>query len=328
MGFTGVLIDEAHGGVDMGFMTAGLIAQEMGRNLSASPFLSTAILAATALRHSGSEAQKHRLLPAIAAGEAVLSVAIDEHVKHNPTHVTTTAERSGNGFKLNGHKLMVPDAHMADAHIVLARTSGDEQDKEGLSFFLVEKDTAGLETERTIMVDSRNAGRLKMNDVEVTADAVLGEVDDAAGTLRKVLLAGRAALVAEMQGATEALFDATNDYLKQRKQFGKLIGEYQALQHRAAHLYSEVELGKTAMLAALTALENDDPFADNIVAMAKAKMGDVAKLAGQESIQMHGGIGMTDELDLGLYFKRIRVAQEMFGDAHFHAEQIAQISGY
>ncbi|MGB0908407.1 MAG: acyl-CoA dehydrogenase family protein [Maricaulaceae bacterium] len=321
MGFAGVLIGEDHGGVDMGFMAAGLIAEQMGRNLAATPFMSTAVLASTAISKAGSYAQKSEWLPKIASGEAILSLAVDEGRKHNPKNIELTATRSGNGFKLSGSKAMVLDGHVSDMLIVAANTG------EGTTLFLVDPKAAGIETERTIMVDSGNAARIDFNDVEVNADAVLGEVDGGAETLSQTLNAGRAILSAELVGASQQAFTSTVDYIRERKQFGTEIGRFQALQHRSSHLYTELEIARSAMLAALTAMDQDTADKDLVVAMTKAKVGSVAKLAALEGVQMHGGVGMTDEYDIGLYLKRIRVLQELFGDAHYQMEQIAQAKG-
>ena len=327
MGFAGVLVPEEHGGVEMGFVTAGLVAEAMGANLSASPFLSTSVLAATALR-SGSDAQKEEWLPKVAQAQAILAFALDEGPKHNPERITTRAAQDGNGFVLNGEKAMVVDGHVADALIVAARTSGGDADTDGVSLFIVPRDADGLEVERTHMVDSRNAARVHLNDVRVSGDALLGPLDGGRETLDRVLAAGRAVVAAELLGAGQAAFDTTVAYIKQRKQFGTEIGSFQALQHRASHLYSEVEIARSAVLAALTALDEGVEHAHTYAAMAKAKLGQVAKLAGLEGIQMHGGVGMTDEYDIGLYLKRIRVLQELLGDANFQADRLARGRGY
>ncbi len=324
MGFAGILIDEDHGGNDMGYRAMGLVAEEIGKNLSASPFLSTAILAATAIRKGGSDEQKATWLPKIADGSTIMALALDEGGKHNPSRTATIATKSGNGFRLNGAKAMVVDGHVADKLIVVARTSGDVGDADGLSLFMVDPKTDGVDTERTIMADSRNAARVTFNDVDVDGDALLGTLDGGGDILDKVLGAGRAALAAELLGAGSQAFGITVDYIKERKQFGRIIAEFQALQHRASHMYSEVEVSRSAVLAALTALDMEDPNADLYVSMAKAKLGNVARLASVEGIQMHGGVGMTDEYDIGLYAKRIRVAQELFGDTNYHLEQVAR----
>lgn len=327
MGFAGVLVPEGQGGVDMGVMAAGLLAEQMGRNLSATPFFSTSVLSATALKNSGGDLADS-WLEKIACGDAIVSFAIDEGVKHNPLGTQTRAERSGNGFKITGGKAMVLDAHIADAHIIVARTGGDIGDRDGLSLFIVEKTADNLEVERTIMVDSHNAGRLELNGVEVTADALLGAEGEGVDILDKVLGAGRAVLSAELLGAGSQAFEETVGYIKERKQFGKIIGEFQALQHRASHLYTELELCRSAVYAALTAIDEGDENAVKYAGMAKAKLGQVAKLAALEGIQMFGGVGMTDEYDIGLFLKRIRVLQELLGDGNYHLNGFAKENGY
>lgn len=323
MGFAGVLIDEEHGGNGMGYMAAGLIAEQIGKNLSASPFLSTAVLAATAISKGGSPAQKSEWLPKLADGSVIMALALDEGGKHNPAKTATRAVKSGNGFKISGSKAMVADGHVANKIIVVARTSGDIGDPSGLSLFLVDPKADGVSIERTIMADSRNSARVELADVEVDGDAVLGNIESGDAVLEAVLNAGRAALSAELLGSGQEAFDQTLTYLKERKQFGKIIGEFQALQHRAAHMYGEVEVARSAVLAALTALDAGDEHAALYVAMAKAKLGKTAKHISVEGIQLHGGVGMTDEYDIGLFSKRIRVAQEMFGDANYQLGRIA-----
>jgi len=325
MGWTSVLVPEAHGGVEMGHVAAGVIAEEMGRTLTASPYLSTAIMGATALSRFGSDGQKSEWLPRIAAGEAITAIAVDEGRKHAPADVSTTAERSGNGFKLNGSKTFVAEAHVADMMIVSARTAGGEAEEAGVTLFLVPRDAAGVSVKRTDSVDSRNFASVTLDNVEVTADAVLGEVDAGYGALEAVLDAGRAGLSAEMSGSAQQCLETTVDYLKERKQFGQIIGTFQALQHRAAHLYSEVELGKSIVLKALQTLDAAPDHAALMVSAAKSKLGQVAQLAARESIQMHGGIGMTDEYDIGFFIKRVRVAEALFGDANYHADKYARL---
>ena len=321
-GFAGIVVPEEHGGVDMGYLAAGLVAEQMGRNLTASPFFSTSILAATALKH-GSDDQKSTWLPKIAAGETVIALALDEGAKHNPRGTSTTAVPSGNGFKLNGAKAMVVDGHVADVMIVAARTSGDEGDTDGISLFLVDPKSNGVSTERTVMVDSRNAARIDLDDVEVSGDALLGTLDGGMDVLESVMAAGRGIASAELLGAGSQAFEETVAYIKERKQFGTIIGEFQALQHRSSHLYSELEIARSAVVGSLTALDEGDENASKYCAMAKAKVGSVAKLASQEGVQMYGGVGMTDEYDIGLFMKRIRVLQELLGDAHYHMNKFA-----
>ncbi len=328
MGFCSILIPERFGGQDLGHVEAGIVMEEIGRNLVPSPFLSTALLAASAIGRYGSEAQKQEHLPRVAAGKLIASLAADEGIKHRPQMIEMRAERSGNGFRLNGAKTFAVDGHVADILIVAARTAGAPGESEGLSLFVMDSKAAGISIERTIMLDAHNAARIDFRDVEVTADAVLGEVDQGWTVLEGVLNVGRAALAAEMAGVGDESFNRTLSYLKQRKQFGKVIGQFQALQHRAAHLFSELEVTRSAVLKALQTLDESFDQAGPIVAISKARACKSVNLAVQEAMQMHGGIGMTDEFDIGLFMKRARVCQELFGDASFHAESLARLQGY
>ncbi|MCA0317257.1 MAG: acyl-CoA dehydrogenase family protein [Proteobacteria bacterium] len=328
MGWTGVLVPEDQGGLGFGFVGAGVICEEMGRTLTASPFLSTAMMAATALSRAGTPAQKQRWLPAIVAGEAVIATAIDEGRRHDPAGTAMTAERSGNGFKLSGRKTYVVDGHAADAILVAARTGGTAGEKGGISLFLVDPRAGGLASERLSTLDSRSAAELAFDGVQVTSDDVVGEVDDGLALLEIVLGAGRAGLAAELSGNAQESFARTVDYLKERKQFGRTIGAFQALQHRAAHLFCEVELARSAVLSALQALDADADKASLAVSVAKSKASSVARLAAQEAVQMHGGIGMTDAIDIGLFMKRMQVASSLYGDADFHADRVALARGF
>jgi alkylation response protein AidB-like acyl-CoA dehydrogenase len=328
LGFAGILLPEPFGGIGLGFVEVGVVMEEMGRHLSATPFLSTAVLATTVLVRGGSEAQKAQYLPGIARGTVIAALAVDETTKHGAQRINLRADRHGDGFRLNGAKTFVVDGHVADLLIVAARTSGAAGDIGGITLFLVDPATNAVKTERTVMVDSRNAARLIFENTMVSADAILGDVDGGFGLLEAVLNVGRAAVSSELLGLSEEAFVRTVSYLGQRKQFGRLIGEFQALQHRAAHLYSELEITRAAVLKALQVLDTAFDAAAPIVAVAKARAGATAALAVQESVQMHGGIGMTDEFDIGFFMKRARVGQELFGDANFHTDRLARLSGY
>ena len=328
MGFAGVLVPEEHGGAGFGHVAAGLIMEAIGRNLSAAPMLSTAVLGTTALVVGGTADQQAKYLPLIAEGKRLLALAADEAARHHPAHIAMTATPSGNGFKLNGVKSFVLDGHVADTLIVAARTSGADKDKAGITLFLVDAKAAGVTADRRSMVDSRNAARVTLADVQVDGADVLGEVGGGLAILDKVLDAGRACLAAEMLGVSSESFAKTIDYLKQREQFGQKIGSFQSLQHRAAHLFCEVELARSATLRALVALDEKDDRAAMFASLAKAKSGEVAKLATNEGVQMHGGIGMTDDFDIGFYMKRARAAQETFGDIAFHGDRLARMLGY
>ena len=328
MGFTGLLVPEQFGGSGLGCVEAGVVMEEIGRTLMPSPFLSTAVLAASALSRGGNEAQKSAHLPRIADGSMLAAFAIDEGTKHRPLHTSLQATRAGNGFKLNGAKALVTDGHVADLLVVVARSAGSAGDRKGLTLFLVDPKAKGVAIERTVMVDAHNAARIAFDNVEVTADGVLGEVDDGAGLLDNILNIGRGAVASEMVGLSEEVFGRTVSYLKERKQFGKLIGEFQALQHRAAQLYIDIEITRAAALKALQALDADIDNAGTAVAVAKARAGTTATLAVQEGVQMHGGMGMTDQFDIGFFMKRARVCQELLGDSNFHAGQLARAKGY
>jgi len=328
MGFAGLLVAEQFGGSGLGCVEAGVVMEEIGRTLLPSPFLSTAVLAASALSRGGSQAQKSEHLPRISAGSLLIALAVDEGTKHRPLQTRLQAVRSGNGFRLNGAKAFVVDGHVADLLIVAARTAGSAGERDGLTLFLVDPNGRGLSTERTIMVDSHNAARIVFDNVEVDADQVLGEVDRGVALLESVLDIGRCAVASEMVGLSEEVFGRTVAYLKERKQFGKAIGEFQALQHRAAQLYIDIEITRAAVLKAQQALDNGFEHASNAVAVAKARAGATATRAVQEGVQMHGGMGMTDQFDIGFFMKRARVCEELFGDAKFHADRLAQARSY
>ncbi|MXP14831.1 acyl-CoA dehydrogenase [Altererythrobacter confluentis] len=327
MGFTGILVAEDDGGLGMGHVEAGIVLEEIGRNLTPSPFLTSSVLAATALGQA-SDDLRGRYLPGLVSGDSVFAVAIDEGAKHRPERIKTRAEKSGNGFRLSGKKDFVIHGASADMIVVAARTSGADDDADGITLFAVPKDVAGLSQVAVRLVDSSMATHLTLDGVDLDGDAVIGEVDGGREILNRMLNAGRIGAAAEGAGVARGAMDMTIDYLKQRKQFGKLIGEFQALQHRAAHLYSEVEIARAVVIKAQQLLDADAPSAELMVSVAKAKVSKVAGLAVREGVQMHGGIGMTDEYDIGLYMKRDRALQEFLGDAYYHAERVAQISGY
>src|SRR6202166_3740026 len=328
MGFSGLLVPEDFGGSGLGCVEAGVVMEEIGRNLMPSPFLATSVLAASALSRGGSAAQKSEHLHGIADGSLLASLAIDEGAKHRPLMTKMQAVRSGNGFRLVGDKAFVVDGHTAGLLIVAARSAGAAGERDGLTLFLVDPKSKGIEIERTAMVDSHNAARIKFSNVEVNADGVLGEVDQGYQLLEGVLNIGRGAVASEMVGVSEEGFGRTVGYLRERKQFGKLIGEFQALQHRAAQLYIEIEITRAAVLKALQTLDTNFDKAGAAVAVAKARAGATATLAVQEGVQMHGGMGMTDQFDIGFFMKRARVCQELFGDANFHADQLARMKSY
>ncbi len=321
MGWAGVLVPEEAGGSDMGFAAANVIAEEMGKTLAVSPFLSSAVIAATALRQV-SDSRANAALAKIASGEATYALAVDEGIKFDPDSAQMEARKDGNGFRLSGKKQFVVDGALADRLLVLARTT------DGLTLFDIPADRAGVTRDKSNMIDARDAARITFEDIEATGEDVLGAVDSAMDVLRPALQAGQAALAAEMTGLSAGAFGMTVDYLKERKQFGIEIGRFQALQHRAAHLWCEIEVTSSAILNAGRVMDEDPSDAELAVSLAKARATQTAILAVQEGLQMHGGIGMTDAFDMGFYMKRARVSAEWLGDYSYHAEKIAAARGF
>ncbi len=328
MGWAGIAIAEEFGGLGFGYTGLGLVLEQMGRHLSVSPLQSSVLVAATLIAELGSQTQKEQLLPAIAAGETLVTLALQEGAHHAPQLVAMSAQKEGDNYILKGSKKMVLDVHVADSFIVIARTSGAAGDEQGLSAFLVDADTAGVSVERTIMVDSRNAGVVSLDNVIVSFEKRMGEEGGAWDGLTRTLDIANIGLAAELLGISLDAFERTLEYLKERKQFGRIIGSFQGLQHRAAELFAELELARSLVLQALQAV---DEGADDIsvqASAAKAKLCEVAQRATNEGIQMHGGIGMTDEHEIGFYIKRARVAQHLFGDYNYHLDRFALLSGF
>lgn len=330
LGWAGMAVPEAYGGFDFGYSGLGLVLEETGRTLVPTPLVSTVLLSATLINLAGSEAQKLETLPDIVAGETVIALALEETAIHNPLHIELKAVKTGSGYILNGQKYFVLDAHVADQFIVVARTDGETGQQEGISLFLVDANSVGIDVQRLNMVDSRNAGNVSFVDVEVPDDALLGEENRGWPALSRTLDIGRIGLAAEMLGGVQEVFERTVEYLKQRSQFGVPIGAFQALQHRAAIMYSEIELCKSLVLKALHELDRGGEAEDipALASMCKAKLSEVFMLVSNEGVQMHGGIGMTDEFDIGFFLKRARVAQQTLGDAAFHRDRYASLRGF
>jgi alkylation response protein AidB-like acyl-CoA dehydrogenase len=328
LGWAGFLVPEVYGGSEFGCLGLGQVMEAAGRTLAATPLLGTALIGASALTLAGSDAQKQAHLPALVRGERLVALALEEGPHHAPFRIALTARRSSKGFRLDGEKRFVLDGHVADLLIVATRTSGDRDDRKGITLFLVPADTPGIARTRTAMVDSRNAAVIRFAGVELGADAVLGELGEGANVLDSILDRARAGIAAEMLGGASEAFERTVQYLKDRKQFGVAIGSFQALKHRAAAMFCEIELTRSAVIAALSAIDANAHDATAIASLAKAKASDAFFLASNEGIQMHGGIGMTDEHEIGFFLKRARVAQATFGDAPFHRDRYAAWMGY
>jgi alkylation response protein AidB-like acyl-CoA dehydrogenase len=324
MGWAGILLDESYGGIALGYAALGVILEESGRTLAASPLVSTVLLGAQAIARAGSIAQREDLLPGVTSGTTILALAHEESTRHAPHQIATRAVKSGDNYVLKGRKIFVLDGHVADHLIVVARNNGENDDREGISLFLVAANAPGIKRNRTILVDGRNAANIEFSDVTASA---LGTIGNGFDILEPILDGARASLAAEMLGTANEAFDQTIEYLKVREQFGAQIGSFQALKHRAAEMYCEIELARASAYAALAEIDADGPESAQLASIAKTKACDMLELVSSEAVQMHGGIGMTDAADAGLFLKRARVAQQIFGDALYHRDRYANLIG-
>ncbi len=321
MGWTGIIIPEAYGGSELGYLSAGLVLEELGKTLTASPLAASAVGAASALILGGSEAQKKAWLPKIASGEAIGALAIDEGPRHDPAKIATRAERASAGWSLNGVKAFVAEGDSADFFVVAARAGDD------VAVFLVPADAPGVSRSPRRLTDARSHAEVRFENVDLRADAMIGD-KNGEPLLEKVLDRARAVTCAEMLGLSEQAFQTTLEYLKTRVQFNQPLATFQALQHRMANLFTQIELMRSAVEGALQAIDAGRDDAGVIVSAAKATANDVTHLMSREMIQLHGGIGMTDEHDAGFYLKRARVLENAWGNSSFHRDRFARLSGF
>lgn len=330
LGWAAIPWAEEHGGLAFGYKGLGVVTEESGRTLTASPLFASVWVGGTLVDTGGSPSLKAKILPRVAAGEMKLALALEESHRHDPYNIATSAIPSADGFVISGKKTFVLDGHIADKLIVVARTSGDQHARIGLTLFLLDPETPGVSVSRTIMADSRNAANVSFDNVAVMADAAIGAVDEGADILDPALDIARIGIAAEMLGGTLECFERTVAYLKERKQFGVAIGSFQALKHRAANMFCEIELSKSCVLEALTALDEgrDATEVAKLASLAKAKVGETYGLVSREGIQMHGGIGMTDEFEIGFFIKRAAVSEQTFGDVNFHRNRYGELEGY
>ena len=325
LGWSGILIPEEYGGSNFGLAGISVILQECGKTLTPSPLFATGVLGAYAISQYGTEEQKKKYLPQIVNGEITTAIAIDESSHHNPLNINMPAVLKDNSYILNGKKVFVVDGASADLLIVVARTSGKTGDSTGLTLFLVENNQPSINVVKLDMADSRNYANITFSDITVQKENILGDVEAGGEAIENILDIGRIAISAEMLGNTEAAFESTISYLKQ---FGVLIGTFQALQHRAAEMFCEIELTKSSIMAAMQGADNNSNELQRLASLAKTMAGETLHLVSNEAIQMHGGIGVTDEYDLGFYLKRSRVVEQIFGCSKFHTERYANISGF
>ncbi len=328
LGWPAIALPEEYGGLDFGFLGLGVVFEETGRTLTASPLLASSVLGASLINAGGTDEQKSNLLPELAAGELTLALALEESHHHDPAATMMSAQRDGEHLILEGKKVIVMDGHSANLLAVVTRTSGQRGDQAGLTIVLVSPNAHGVTRRRTSLMDSRNYAEIEFDQVRVSTTACLGETDQGWEILEAALDRARLALAAEMYGGALECFDRTLEYLKEREQFGVKIGSFQALQHRIAHLHTELELNRSVLLQALSVVDENPQQLPMMASMAKARMNELYLLMTDEAVQMHGGIGVTDELDIGLFLKRARVAVQLFGDTGYHQRRFATLSGF
>ena len=328
LGWSGILIPEEYGGFDFGMIGMGSIFEEMGKTLTPSPLFSTGVLGASLISLGGNDNQKQSLLPQIVEGKLTTALALEETNRHAPFSIATEAKKEGDNFEISGEKTFVIDGHSANLIIVASRSEGATDEASGITLFLVDPESKGVEITKTSMVDSRNAASIKFNKVIVSQSEILGEQNNGAAVLEEVLDRAQIAISAEMLGNASQAFDLTLEYLKERKQFGAVIGTFQALQHRAAEMYSELELTKSSVIAACNAVDEKSNDLKRMASLAKFKAGETNYLVTNEAVQMHGGVGVTDEYDVGLFMKRARVTEQIFGNSEYHLDRYANLSDY
>ena len=328
LGWSGILIPEEYGGFDFGMVGMGSIFEEMGKTLTPSPLFATGVLGASLISIGGNDSQKQTLLPKIVDGSLTTALALEENNRHSPNVISTSATKSGENYEISGEKTFVIDGHSANLLIVAARTEGSIDDESGITLFMLDPKTDGLEITKTSMVDSRNSAQVKLRNVVVSSSDILGGLNNGSGVLENVLDRAQIAISAEMLGNASQAFQITLEYIKERKQFGAVIGTFQALQHRAAEMYSEIELTKSSVIAACNAVDENSNDVKRMASLAKFKAGETNHLVTNEAIQMHGGVGVTDEYDVGLYLKRARVTEQIFGNSEYHIDRYATLSDY
>lgn len=326
MGWTAAVFPEAEGGLDFGYKGLGAVFEQAGRTLAALPLLSSVVLGGGLLL--GGDARQRALIGTVIDGSGLLALALEEQGRHAPCTVRTVARRDAGGWVLDGEKWFVLDGHVADLLVVVARSAGAAGDRDGLSLFLVDPASEGVEVQRSLMADSRNAARVRLTGVRLDESALLGREGGGWALLEPVLDRARICLAAEALGVIGEVFERTVAYLKERVQFDVAIGSFQALQHRMARLYIDIEMLRSCVAAALEAIDSGSAEVALLASLAKARAADLSERALNEAVQLHGGIGVTDELELGLFVKRGRVIQQTFGDGVFHRDRYAVLKGF
>lgn len=327
LGWTAAVFPESEGGLAVGYKGMGAVFEAIGRNVAALPLLSSIVLGGEVILQAGSATQKQTWLPGLITGQHRLALAIDEQGRHDPSKIKTTATKSADGWVLNGHKWFVMDGLGATCFVVVAKIEAAQGDS-SVGLFLVDNAWTGVKIQPTRLADSRNYAQLQLTQVRITEDMCLAIGSKAEAALNLALEKARACLAAEGLGLLKEAFDRTNMYLKERIQFDVPIGSFQALQHRMARLYTELQMLESCVRAALNAIDSEADDLALLVSLAKARTSDLCEKLMNEAIQLHGGIGVTDEFDLGLIVKRARVLQQSLGDGVFHRNRYACLKGF
>jgi len=323
MGWTALTFPEQYNGLDFGYVGLGQVLEEMGRNLTKAPLFSSIVLGGTSLMHSTNEELKSKWIPALINGEKRIAFAQDEKSYFNPDEVATTAKKTTDGYVINGTKRMVIDGKGADAFLIIASNENNEKE-----LFLVASNHPGITLDTDIFLDAGTYATLNLKEVTISKEQRVSEEGKGNELINLVNNIAAIGLSAEMLGMMKEAFEQTINYIRERQQFGKRIGSYQALQHRAAKLFCEIELCKSVVINGLQGIDTKAENLDELASLAKAKLGETLKMVTNEAMQMHGGIGVTDDVNIGFYFKRARVAQQLFGDYNYHLDKYAKLNSY
>ena len=324
MGWTALTVPEEYNGLNFGYVGLGQVIEEMGRKLTVSPMISTVLISTTIVGLSKNEVLKSKLFDEIMSGKKLCTLAHEESTHHNPKIDLSIISNDNEKFILNGKKRFVIDATISDYLII----SANSESNGSLELIIIDSKSKGITFNNKVHMDSKIYSDISFNNVEFSKDNFLSTENDGKKILKKALDIACVGLAAEMLGNIQQAFDMTIQYLKEREQFGVKIGSFQALQHRSAIMFGEIELCKSIVLKALQAIDSGDENLPELASLAKSKLGLTSKLVTNEAVQMHGGIGVTDDADIGFFLKRVRVSQRIFGDSNYHLDRVAKFNSY
>lgn len=324
MGWTALTVPEEYNGLNFGYVGLGQVIEEMGKKLTVSPMISTVLVSTTIVGLSKNEVLKSKLFDEIMSGKKLCTLAHEESSHHNPNIDLSIISNNNEKFILNGKKRFVIDGTISDYLIV----SANSESNGSLELVIIDSKSKGITFNNKVHMDSKIYSDISFNNVEFSKDNFLSTENDGKKILKKALDIACVGLAAEMLGNIQQAFDMTIQYLKEREQFGVKIGSFQALQHRSAIMFGEIELCKSIVLKALQAIDSGDENLPELASLAKSKLGLTSKLVTNEAVQMHGGIGVTDDADIGFFLKRVRVSQRIFGDSNYHLDRVAKFNSY